>query len=280
MSYVRKPLPFLFYGAPPPLAPVFALATYRDRLRSEFRSGLDGDLEAEGKTGVPGVTMKYTERGYANAIVRRLGVKIVGWPADIPFANPSDILGGTRTFLILRSLRDDGTLRFEDATDEEIEAAERNPRLVHPNPPRRRAPPPSNSAEDAAAATTAVDDTVVCPAVLAPGTLAPLGVHPTSTRPSVATLGVRARRQRKDVKKARSRPVTNPLNLPLRRPKRGVRSARYVLEAAGRRGIPGEHYRLVEDPMEEFRSEAMDRLRRAARACNGGGKRAVARQAA
>ncbi|KAI0349080.1 hypothetical protein OH77DRAFT_1375183, partial [Trametes cingulata] len=46
--------------------------------------------------------------------------------------------------------------------------------------------------------------------------------------PSPPDMSARPRRQRLDVKKARRRPVTNPGNDELRRPKRGVKSARYV----------------------------------------------------
>ncbi|KAI0349714.1 hypothetical protein OH77DRAFT_1490304 [Trametes cingulata] len=72
------------------------------------------------------------------------------------------------------------------------------------------------------------------------------------------------RSQRRDVKKARRRPVTNPNNDELRRPKRGVKSARYVLEPESEieeydsgtgdagRGQKGGKYWLTEDPIEEF----------------------------
>ena len=58
-----------------------------------------------------------------------------------------------------------------------------------------------------------------------------------------------------DIKKPRFRPVTNPENRPLRRPKRGVLSARYIVEpetASGATETAGMEEMLVDDPIEDF----------------------------
>lgn len=198
--------------------------------------------------------MAYTEDGFASRVVVGCRLRFYGWPADIPFINLSNILGGVRPLLQLRKLWLAGTLRFEPATDEDIANTLRDPRSVHPNP----------NPTLAAQRLVKRPAVVVFPAVLHPGTLASLGDHPTSTQPGNDTaLGPRPRSQRIDVKKARRRPVTNPGNKPLRRAKPGVKSARYVLEEGGR------HW-AVNDPIEEFRSPALTRMRAAMRF--GGGK--------
>lgn len=198
---------------------------------------------------VTGASMSYTHTGYAKGVLIRYGLKLVNWPADIPFVNLSDIRGGVDVLERLHALWLDGTLHFERATPEDLANAAADPTSVHPN----RALFELEQQRRAQAAAALSQSTVVAPAALHPGTLMPLGVLPTSTRPGVATLGVRPRSQRRDVKKARRRPVTNPANLPLRRPKPGVKSARYVLEwEEEERPKKRVRFALVDEPIEEI----------------------------
>ncbi|KAI0362886.1 hypothetical protein BV20DRAFT_1058546, partial [Pilatotrama ljubarskyi] len=84
---------------------------------------------------------------------------------------------------------------------------------------------------------TKVDTAVVAPLVLHPRTLFPLSFHlPSRTGSSgvnsAARLPKPPRSQRRDAKKPRRCPVTNPHDKPPRGPKRGVTSACYLLEHA------------------------------------------------
>ena len=111
---------------------------------------------------------------------------------------------------------------------------------------------------------------VLMPLVLHPGDLSILGYHPTSTQPG-SILGKRTRQQRRDVKKPRHRPVKNPDSRPARRNRRGVTSARCVIdgsdadvqeseiedfsdieEPAPKRARAGRIYWVTDDPLNEF----------------------------
>ncbi|KAJ8497039.1 hypothetical protein ONZ51_g776 [Trametes cubensis] len=76
---------------------------------------------------------------------------------------------------------------------------------------------------------------VVRSLVFHPTTMEPLGYHYTSTQPSVAAglFGGRPREQRSDVKKPRYRTAEDAQRRGSRRPREGVKSARYVLETSG-----------------------------------------------
>ncbi|KAL1941046.1 hypothetical protein VTO73DRAFT_7682 [Trametes versicolor] len=186
-------------------------------LHPRFSEDADGDPRADACSGVDGAHMRWTWPGFAKGVVGRYRCKLVGWPADVPFANLSALRGGVRPLLALRAAWDAGTLRFERATDAEVA----DPASVHPNP----SPPPPGAVSELAAPAV-----VVAAGVLHPGTLAAMGVFPTCTRPTEETVGKRERAQREDVKKARRRPKTNPHNRPLRRARPGVKSEPYVLE--------------------------------------------------
>lgn len=87
--------------------------------------------------------MGWSEKRYALAVVVRCRQNLVGWPwyANIPFANPSDLLGGQPVLRFLLALWNAGILRFEPATDEDVDLARRNARAVLPGTPRVRPPP-------------------------------------------------------------------------------------------------------------------------------------------
>ncbi|KAJ8469229.1 hypothetical protein ONZ51_g9128 [Trametes cubensis] len=246
--------------------PYELMISNRDRIRSELRAILDGKLQE--LTGIVEAHMRYTVDGYASRIVCQYGLKLVDWPQEIPFENLSDLIGGIRVLSTLRDAWDDGTLRFERATPEDIENATRDPASVHPNPSLLHW---RNGAEPAVAGhphhPTAP---ILMPLVLHPGNLSVLGRHPTAMNPGTI-LGKRARQQRRDVKKPRRKPVKNPDNRPPRRPRRGVTSSQCVIDAsdvevaeseieefsdveepAAKRTRAGRIYWVTDDPLGEF----------------------------
>ncbi len=130
--------------------------------------------------------MGWSEKRYALGVVVRWRQNLVGWPwyANIPFANPSDLVGGQPVLRFLIALLNAGILRFEPASDEDVDLARRNTRAVLPGAPRARPPP-------------------FC--------WGPFG--------------------RNDIGLSRSRPVTNPLGLPLRRPRYGPKTPKLILDS-------------------------------------------------
>ncbi|RDX44162.1 hypothetical protein OH76DRAFT_1360023 [Lentinus brumalis] len=87
--------------------------------------------------------MRWTRKGYAFGVVCRGRHKLVGWPwyANIPFTNLSSIPGGQPTIRCLLLAWKLGILRFEPATEDEIDLARRNPDAVLPGaPPLQPAP--------------------------------------------------------------------------------------------------------------------------------------------
>ena len=171
-------------------------------------------------TGMPNARMAWSIRLYAKLVVVGCRHKLINWPANIPFLSPSDIRGGISPIQLLYDLWQSGTLRFEPATDDDVNAARTDANRVHPNPALISEQPPPRTA------------VVVAPRVLHPSSLVDMGEHPTSTHSGAVTavLGKRPRNQRKDMNKARPRPVTNPEGRPLRHPKPGLLSKRSVLD--------------------------------------------------
>ncbi|KAI0747518.1 hypothetical protein C8Q74DRAFT_1311973 [Fomes fomentarius] len=86
------------------------------------------------KTGDARARMRYSDDGYALGIVKRRRLKLLGWPwhLNIPFGNLSHIGGGQTSLAYLLALLNAGLLRFEPATDEEVELAGRNWTAVLP----------------------------------------------------------------------------------------------------------------------------------------------------
>ncbi|KAI1782369.1 hypothetical protein LXA43DRAFT_1051502 [Ganoderma leucocontextum] len=111
------------------------------QLKAEFRGGVTTKLRLV--SGKPKAKMGWSEKGYALGVVVRCKQNLLGWPwyANIPFANPSDIVGGQPVLCFLLSLWHAGILRFETASDEDIDLARRNARAVLPGAPPTRPPP-------------------------------------------------------------------------------------------------------------------------------------------
>ncbi|KAI0323215.1 hypothetical protein GY45DRAFT_1376488 [Cubamyces sp. BRFM 1775] len=243
---------------PRPRQPHDNLLSNRNRIRAGLRVTFNGGLRE--LTGIKDAHVSYPVRKYARLVVLRYGHKFVGWPPGIPFRNLSKIPGGIRTLAVLQDAWDRGTLRFEVATKEDLEEAARSPVSVHPNPALiseedmeevgeeddqdelrgnegdqdelRDAADGGEGGEPVAAET---GSTVLNPLVLHPGHLGVIGRHPipmhAGAGSSTSVLGKRARRQRRDVKKPRHKPVKNPQNIPSRRNRRGVTSEPFVLDS-------------------------------------------------
>ncbi|KAL1943274.1 hypothetical protein VTO73DRAFT_4349 [Trametes versicolor] len=105
--------------------------------RSLLRTLIQDDLRH--KAGDDNITMKWVSPEYANAVVIRGAMRLVGWPngkADgVPFGNLSDVPGGQPVMQRLLDLWASGVLRFEPADAAHIELARRNPRAVLPGTP-------------------------------------------------------------------------------------------------------------------------------------------------
>ncbi|RPD71258.1 hypothetical protein L226DRAFT_468968, partial [Lentinus tigrinus ALCF2SS1-7] len=91
----------------------------------------------------PKATMRWSEKGYAFGIVCRARLKLLGWPwyMDIPFTNLSSIPGGYQRVRFLYLTWKIGIMRFEPATEDEIDLARRNPKAVLPGSPLMRPAP-------------------------------------------------------------------------------------------------------------------------------------------
>ena len=79
--------------------------------------------------------MKWTPRGYARQIVFRGELVLRGWPVSdgIPFANLSKVKGGAPVMEYLLRLWETGRLRFEAASEDEVETAYCNYTSVFPD---------------------------------------------------------------------------------------------------------------------------------------------------
>ncbi|KAI0363289.1 hypothetical protein BV20DRAFT_974382 [Pilatotrama ljubarskyi] len=273
MPLFSSPVNFVFFtpqtrDGPRPVYET--LGTLRDRVRAELRFKLDSKLQV--LTGLPGAHMSWAPKKYAKLVVIRYGYKLVGWPTSIPFVNLSSLAGGVLPLLKLRSAWDAGSLRFEPAARDDLARAAYDPDSILPHPRSSPSHAVVSTAHDSLSRSPKPDTMAVAPLVLHPRTLFPLGIHPPSGTGSSSADGTarppkRPRSQRRDVKKPRHRPITNPYNQPLRRPKRGVTSARYVLEdesdiedadGAFDDGEPAQkraRYTLTDDPIEEFVEE-------------------------
>lgn len=172
--------------------------------------------------------MHYAPSRYALEIVSKVGYKIAGWPADVPFTDLSGIGGGVRTLddLIARWDLPDGhphKLHFVPASPEERETAKRNPGSVHPTPHylpvlRRRSVAARKRAADAA----------VTSVVYHPEDMSYVGHETTSTAPPEPK-APGERKQRDDVKKRRARASDTETRVRRRLEKPGIKSMPYVL---------------------------------------------------
>ncbi|KAI0660645.1 hypothetical protein C8Q70DRAFT_903600, partial [Cubamyces menziesii] len=189
-------------------------------------------------TGIPGVHLWYSPGRYAKLVVLKLKLKLVGWPVHVPYEDISKIKGGNEVLETLLNLWKSRALRFEPATERDLWYAKVDPARVHPNPSalreargERRGGGASGGADGDDSGCEG-DALIVRSLVLHPATMEPLGYHYSSTRPSVAAtlLGDRLRQQRSDIKKPRYRTAEDAQTRGFRRPREGVKSARYTLE--------------------------------------------------
>ncbi|EIW53597.1 uncharacterized protein TRAVEDRAFT_52719 [Trametes versicolor FP-101664 SS1] len=103
------------------------------QLRSEVRQGLKHKLVVRVGHLDPGVSMRWTVSGLCKDIYLRHRLKLVGWPEGIVFGDLSKVTGLARIWMLVRALRS-GELTFEPITQEEYDAAKRNPLLAAPTP--------------------------------------------------------------------------------------------------------------------------------------------------
>ena len=191
-------------------------------------------------TGIQNAHMPWTEAGFIDRMLLEYHCGVEGWPRRWPFQNLSSLRGGC---IPLREIRDalvSGTLRIFKLTDEQLAEARVNPERFLPNPTLHAQPLDSHRRETYR----------VIPLVLHPLDLSPIS-HPLSSDPaseslpepgpsSVASPLIRIvsghktvpRRQRRDIKKRRRQPVTNPDDRPPRRTRRrlGVQTPEYVYD--------------------------------------------------
>ncbi|KAM5532944.1 hypothetical protein V8D89_013410 [Ganoderma adspersum] len=104
-------------------------------LRSRIRKLMDQNLKD--LTGNRRARMRWSAKGYARHVVIRGGKVLKGWPTyvDVRFGNLSDVPGGQPVMELLLSLWTSGMLRFEEASEEEIDLAVWNPTAVLPGAP-------------------------------------------------------------------------------------------------------------------------------------------------
>ncbi len=77
--------------------------------------------------------MRWSVKAYCKFVFIKYHFRLVGWPLDIPFANLSDVTGSERILRLL-ALWESGALRFVPVSDEEVDAARRDPLTVAPAP--------------------------------------------------------------------------------------------------------------------------------------------------
>lgn len=205
-------------------------------------------------SGVPNAQMSYKEDRYARLVMLRYAAKLMGWPEGIPFVNlSSGLLGGIAALRILRQAWDKGELRFERATPEDLARAAEDPLSVLPD--GGRCLKVLAQAKSHSESTPPPPDVQPVVLVMHPIDLSDVGTHDPEADVDPDS-GKHQREQRSDVKKARRRPVKNPTNRPLRRPKLGVKSSRGVLELddvqGAKRGRKRARYSLVDDPVRQF----------------------------
>lgn len=109
------------------------LSTYLRRLPGN----LDLSCLAEDITGNRRARMRWSAKGYARYVVIRGGKILKGWPtyAGVPFGNLSDVPGGQPVMELLLSLWTSGTLRFEEASEDDVDLAVSDPTAVLPGTP-------------------------------------------------------------------------------------------------------------------------------------------------
>lgn len=188
--------------------------------------------------------MRYAVPWYASDIVIKGGQKLVGWPANVPFTDPSSITGGVKILgEIFRRLHlpdgDPNKLRFEPASREDKANAARNPESVHPTPQHL----PELKAREAARAARAITVEVD---IYHPVDMRRVGCESTSTAPDPRE----HRQQRWDTGKRRAQASDTELRVWKRRPREGIKSMGYVLPGVDKASGGGEQG-LKEYPLDD-----------------------------
>nr|VWP02316.1 DEP domain-containing protein [Ganoderma boninense] len=104
-------------------------------LRARIRKLMNQNLRD--LTGNRRARMRWSTKGYARHVVIRGGKILKGWPtqAGVPFGNLSDVPGGQPVMELLLALWTSGILRFEDASEDDVDLAVWNPTAVLPGTP-------------------------------------------------------------------------------------------------------------------------------------------------
>ncbi|KAI1783734.1 hypothetical protein LXA43DRAFT_902946 [Ganoderma leucocontextum] len=181
-SPIRVSAPGPIPGLRPPSPSILHLPRmkprYSDRrgyVRGHLREDVDNKLREV--TGDDEAGMYWTLEDYIESVVLQHGVKLIGWPPDIPFQNLSNIRGGAPVLTHLEHLWESGILKFVRITEDERLAASLNAKHLAPAPK--------------------------CAHRKCPG-------------------------GREDIGRGRYRYRTNPYGLPLRHPKTGPKTPKYV----------------------------------------------------
>ncbi|EIW58841.1 uncharacterized protein TRAVEDRAFT_47983 [Trametes versicolor FP-101664 SS1] len=204
--------------------------------------------------------MRYVPSCYASDIVIKGGHKLVGWPADVPFTDLSNVRGGVKTLheLHRRWYLPEGhpdKLRFEPASREDRANAARDPASVHPTPQHLPQLVERAAARAARAFPVEVD-------AYRPDNMEHVGCQLTSMVPEPKE----QRAQRVDTGKRRARKSDTSTKVRKRRQQKGITSKRFVLPGSNGRGSSGGGKRTskrkqvddyaLDDPITEFRLTA------------------------
>ena len=171
-------------------------------------------------TGKPSIRMHYSADDFLCVIVLREHRLIEGWPAKIPFSDPSDIAGGVKTLKQLLPLWMHNKITFVEASMSALQRARQYPESVLPGTslfPHRTS---SAKRHD-----TSIHEHIPGQLVLEPACLDVIArpqilasTPPAKHHPTVG--------QRRDNNSVRERRRPYP-----RHPKTGVKTSRYVLDS-------------------------------------------------
>ncbi|EIW59424.1 uncharacterized protein TRAVEDRAFT_46732 [Trametes versicolor FP-101664 SS1] len=236
----RKHDPFVPHVQAHGRRPVSAWDNVKDDMRACLDDGIDR-LSHGAQT-----RMRYAPSYYASDIVIKGGHKIVGWPADVPFTDLSNVRGGVTMLYELRRrwCLPDGhpeKLRFEPASREDQANAARDPESVHPTPqhlPELKA----QAAGRRRGATTVHVDTY------RPDNMEYTGRQATSTVPEPKE----RRQQRLDTKKRRARASDSSTRVRKRRRREGIKSRGYVLPGMSGASSSGAGRASEEPPVDDY----------------------------
>lgn len=174
--------------------------------------------------------MCWSTEKYAKYVLRRYGLKLIGWPEDIVFADLVRVRGGLSTLRRLQWLWDQKILRFVPATDTDLENAAADPRSVLPGA-SADVDSRLETADVSPATQYATEFSPPAPPPTAKGrVLHPVNLNPVFTFPVDTMPGSQSRRQRTDTKRKRG---LEDDDAPSSRRRRGVLSAYHIVEPNG-----------------------------------------------